>query len=944
ASRPTGEVYAEAEGRRLTEAFNSLYYSLADKRVVFLARESQPQERAATYEFPREMKRIRDTLIQFLVDVFRPNPLQPGAILRGFYFTGTRKASASLASETESARRFSSAGEATSFFNLQEYQAKMGIAAQPRSTEQTVDRWCFVSELFHRVILPDPIAKSTSFSDRRLDLYRRIAYGGLAAFAVLLSLLWIRSWFGNRDLIHQAEDAVKLTYDYQPASHGTPSLNSLRSMDAIRQQLAVLQEYDEDGPPFRLRWGLYSGERIRPTLYKLYFQRFREVFFDDFHNSVSLDLAGLPATPDAGAHPFNTVYDRLKAYRMITSCKCTPDKSFLPPVLFGIWNANRSLDPERQELALRQIEFYSDQLRHKNPYQVAEKQEIVDHSRQYLSAFQGADRIYRGMLAGANQAPRQPARVGDIAPNFRQVLTGPGEVDAAFTKAGWDYMQNALKSGNRGSIGEPCVLGGMGFASQATQGSEVTSQIKDLYLRDYIDKWKQFLVATGIEPFRNSGDAAKKLAMLADNRSPLLAAIYLTSENTNYATTPKNAAPAAPKKPSGILQVLKRKFEPAKARQAEQLAREANLKMPVPGAAAPNQPPPGDMSQIFQPVRLVVPPGSKDRLIDAPNQKYMDALNAMQRAMDKISNDRGSTPDMSLHQTAAQASDAGMDAVRQLATKFNIEGTEGVDEQVKRLLEQPFTYSMKFVITDASKITKDKAGAAGKSFCARLTPLEKKFPFNPQSDSDVSIDEFTSVFAPQNSALATLQQALAKVVVKQGRIWAPAPDADTKLTPDFLNFLNRVSSISDAFFANGGPQPAMKYSLKPVGSAGVQSLTLNIDGEHTTGNQAKQFSWPGAPAAQQVELPVKVGATITFASYEGLWGVFRMMNDGDPRAPGSRVVVLSHVRQGRGRPTIVSDASGNPVSIRLEMVDLPNGIDVFDKNFFSVRCPGRVTQ
>src|SRR6185437_12451378 len=180
----------------------------------------------------------------------------------------------------------------------------------------------------------------------------------------------------------------------------------LRSLDAIRQQLAVLQEYDEDGPPFRLRWGLYSGERIRPTLYKLYFQRFREVFFDDFHNSVSLDLAGLPATPDAGAHPFNTVYDRLKAYRMITSCKCTPDKSFLPPVLFGIWNANRSLDPERQELALRQIEFYSDQLRHKNPYQVR--------------------RSRRLWTIRANISPRSRARTGYTGVCWRARIKRPG--------------------------------------------------------------------------------------------------------------------------------------------------------------------------------------------------------------------------------------------------------------------------------------------------------------------------------------------------------------------------------------------------------------------------------------------------------------------------------------------------------------------------------------
>ena len=90
-ARPAGEVFAEAETARLAETFNGLYYSLADKRLDMLPREVNLSLKPAIYEFPRELKRIRDTLVQFLVDVFRPNPLQPGPILRGFYFSGTRQ-------------------------------------------------------------------------------------------------------------------------------------------------------------------------------------------------------------------------------------------------------------------------------------------------------------------------------------------------------------------------------------------------------------------------------------------------------------------------------------------------------------------------------------------------------------------------------------------------------------------------------------------------------------------------------------------------------------------------------------------------------------------------------------------------------------------------------------------------------------------------------------
>ena len=88
---PSAEVYSERESKRLTEYFNRLYMSIADKRLMMLAREEAGASKSAGYEFPRELKRMRREVINFLVDVFRPNGLQPGGCLRGFYFFAQRK-------------------------------------------------------------------------------------------------------------------------------------------------------------------------------------------------------------------------------------------------------------------------------------------------------------------------------------------------------------------------------------------------------------------------------------------------------------------------------------------------------------------------------------------------------------------------------------------------------------------------------------------------------------------------------------------------------------------------------------------------------------------------------------------------------------------------------------------------------------------------------------
>jgi len=93
ASRP-GEVFVEAEAKRLTASFRPLYQALAKRRLTQLAHEPDYAQRLRIYEFPRELKRSRTPLVQFLTDVFRPNPLALGPLLRGYYLTGVRETAA----------------------------------------------------------------------------------------------------------------------------------------------------------------------------------------------------------------------------------------------------------------------------------------------------------------------------------------------------------------------------------------------------------------------------------------------------------------------------------------------------------------------------------------------------------------------------------------------------------------------------------------------------------------------------------------------------------------------------------------------------------------------------------------------------------------------------------------------------------------------------------
>jgi type VI secretion system protein ImpL len=944
-ARPTGEVYAEAETARLSEAFNQLYYSLADKRLVMLPRETNAAAKPGTYEFPREMKRIRDTLVQFLADVFRPNPLQPGPILRGYYFTGTRQVTVSAlgpAAGDPVAR--AAAGEATSLFNLADYQKKMGLTPETpeNPAETTVQRWCFVAELFHRVILRDPMGRAVAFASSQQAMYKRVAFGAAAGLALLFCFLWIRSWWNNSDLLSDVENASKASYA-PPTGRAVPSLETLNGMEGLRTQLETLLDYDRNDPPWRMRWGLYAGGRVLPSTKNLYFERFKQVFLADILDSTSGRLSHLPPSVDA-ENSYNATYDRVKTYRMITQCKCSPDPAFLKRILYETWSSGRPIDEARQALAQKQIAFYADELKIKNPYTIQENNELVTKGQRYLGSIGGVERLYRGILEEADKNARGPARLADLVSNYKQVLNSPGEVQAAFTPDGWSFASDAIKDPSNLKLGEPCVVGTKGAGAQAVQSLEIQGDLQTLYLRDYIRAWKNFASATSVAPFANRVEASKKLETLADNRSPLLAAIFMIARNTNLPVQKSLTPPTA----------LIDKVVPAGAKKALDLAKQV----------FPNNPKasPADVVRLFQPVRAAISVDNPDNWINDPNQAYMAKLHDLQISMEKLKDDRPAKPDAVLNKEAASAVDAGLAQVSAMAQKFNRESDDlkwltdmvngdahrdSVDIPLRKLLEAPFKQADVLIVRDLGKLDRGNAGAALKKFCSSLSVFEKKFPFNPSSDVDASLQEVATVFAPQSGALATLQQQVAKFITKQGKIWIANPEAkDAPPAPDFLKFLNQMQQIQDVFFADGSAQPKMHYALKPLPDDVVEAITLEIDGHKFTATkgkaEAQQLSWPGQPG--QVNASVRAGGDRPFGAYPGLWAVWRWMYDADPHAAGSKTREWSTTRQPHGQPQQAgTDPQGHNIVLHVELSELPSG-DVFDRNFFALKCPSKVAE
>lgn len=466
------------------------------------------------------------------------------------------------------------------------------------------------------------------------------------------------------------------------------------------------------------------------------------------------------------------------------------------------------------------------------------------------------------------------------------------------------------------------------------QNTETAQIIQRMFLRDYVDNWRKFVEGFSVTKYANAADAARKLEILADRKSPLLAVFVMTANATNF------PAPAAPTEMEKGFSKLAAPF-----RKAETQAK-ALVNAP---AEADSLNGPADISRFFQPVHLVEPPGSETWVVDK-NAAYVEALAQLRHSMQDIAQG-GRNPDPAVHQAASANYEKAMDAVRQIARGFKPMGVGGLDETVKHLLEEPIRLTNAFIIKDMDKAGAGKLNGELRTLCNSQANTLRKYPFKSSSADDASLEEFAGIFHPATGAIWRFQQqSLAELTVKEGSLWKPKdPAKKPQVTPELLTFLNRAQSIADVFYPPGGAtQAQFTYTLRPKLADSLKEFTLEleIDGrphQWTTSIQ-HTFNWPPPPGTKNVGAVARLRTTanvgIPIASRGGLWGIFKILGDAESRELNAKLVEWKYTSSGVGRREPIQ-----PAPVQLEIVGFPGGQDVFNPKFWEgLRCPSVAVQ
>ncbi len=886
-------VYAEEETRRLVAAFDALFYSLADKRLHFLPRESDPQKVPGAYEFPREFRKLRNAIVQLLVDIGRPSQLRTSPFLRGFYFSGVRPVTVQdtpLPTATPSPSAAKASGHATGMFQAM----RPGAAAQPAQQQyvgsKRVPQWVFVSRLFNQVILQDRSALAASGSSTKTSGLQRLVLIGAGLLLFFLAIGFTVSFFKNRAMVNNAVAAAEAILPTEAAGGSLASLASLQRLETLRQALEQLTQYRVDGHPFSMGWLLYSGDDLYPHLRQSYYNKFGQLLFAQGQGNLRSHLQKLPATPTA-TDDYSLPYEVLKGYLITTVQNDKVSDASPAPILLSRWSDSRNVDAQSMQLAQKQFVFYAKDLKNGNPFSSTADDDAVARGRAYLSQFSGIERVYQFMLSQAGKATVNYNRdVKDSA----QAVVNNRDVPGAFTKAGYQFMSNALPRADQFFAGERWVLcdaAGNVSASSCQQGgidkTKLTADLSNRYVNDFIAQWRTYFRNSKVLPYSDLKDASKKLNAQSGTQSPILGLFWLASQNTGV--------------------------DFAKVQGGDRI------------------------QKAFQAVHQVVPPSNVDRYVAPSNQPYMNALLNLQTSVDQAA--QMPVPDPQIASTTLSNATSAKISVKQVAQSFNIDQETHLETTLQKLLEDPITNAESLL----RALGPAELNAKGRGLCGQFAAVTNKYPFNPAATAEASIAEVNGLLKPGEGALwvfydANLKQALAK----QGAQYVST--GTVPLTPQFVSFFNTAARLSEVLYKPGSPDPKLTYTMTPMKSEGIQSVTLNLDGQTLTtagtGGAAKQFTWPGGG---QAALSGNFGmGALNFFSYSGTWAAFRLMGDAERWDPSGAGYNLEWVVRVGGKPATLP--SGAPLTVRF-FVDLGGAPAFFKKGSLAgLRCVSQVAK
>ena len=832
--------------------FERLLARLNEQSLEKMQAETDHQRRSLIAGFPSQVSSLKQVARDFMAEVFEESRFEKRHMLRGVYFTsGTQ--------------------EGTPIDRLMMGMAQtFGIGRQAIGSGQGSGRSFFLKRLFETVMFPE--SGLVSADDKVERRYRWITRGAIAATiiaAIGLGSVWTRSFLGNRELIAQANASVA---DYQAkATAIPPSPIGDTDLPAVVPALNALRDapgnptINQIDPERRVKWGLYQGEIIGAEAAQTYRAALNQHLLPRLILRLEDQIQGNLNNPEL-------LYEALKIYMMLGLQAPEVDTQLIKDWMSLDWSAAY---PGVARADLRaDLGAHLRALVDQPMEPVALNQNLIQQVQSILAQMPLAQRIYNGIVNSQKAKALPKWRLSDAGgPAINRVFVRSSGrdltdgVDGVYTYNGFNdfFLAEALGVARRMQK-ESWVLGPLGEAQQSDQAlANLSRDVLGLYYDDFVERYDKLLSDIDIIPLETISHAVEVINVLQGSTSPIAKILQGIADETRL--TESRAAVNTEGVTQGLQEVGNLELRSSLGVQ-EQLLLDAITGADLSGGGAPPPPPGADVESRFAWLHQLT--AGED---NQPSQldDYIGILTNVYRELNS----------QVLNAQGGQA---------QAASALAMLGQAGgrLDGPLPRWSQQ--------IVQGASGITAEgtrsslnaKWQAQVLPFCEQA--LTDRYPFNARSRADVSIQDFSRLFAPAGLIDTFFTENLLKYVDTRARPWAwkQVNTAELGISPAVLQQMQYAAEIRDTFFA-GGSEPSVSFELTPYAlDSNAQAVAIEVGGQvvryqHGDRVAPTALKWPGDVGIASVGMHPPSANAESGIVREGPWAWFRLLSAAEVR-------------------------------------------------------------
>ena len=911
--------------------YEILHNSLMKRRLMRLSAPFPPVRQLRIFNFPLHFGSARRKIGAFVSTLFRPNPFSENPFLRGFYFTAAPSKSPPV-------------------------KAGQTLANVP----QTLGNTYFTERFFRDVLLRDKdLVRTFQQQKQKPPILGWIltSIGALLVFGFLV--MAGVSLYKNKQLLDEAEakgetvlNIVKSDAKQNPLEKQKDDV--VREMNAtndLREVMTKIDDYDHNGVPFNMRFGMYSGNRVyNEGLLPIYFsvieQRYRnptvERLKKELEKFASSSQTANPSQLTAQEEEnLGKNYDLLKAYLMLTSdYKDKAEPSHISNTLKDYWVSEAKVPAGTEFIAQQQLDFWAKQVPRQdvigNMTSVQMDKPLVESVRKKLQAFPPVFRYYKEKVTEISKQVDE--NVGQTTvqgiltrsgANFPTYMDGTYTIPSAYTLEGYKLMKTAIAEAETKLNSENWVMGDQNKSS-VTQTTDAGT-LEQRYLRDYSDNWKKLVQGTSVK--FDKANAAEALQAFSSANSPMKILMMQIARNTNF---------SAKLTEDGWWEWIKSFF-------SKKVSTET-----------------GGSTQVekdFLPLFTFV---GKEEKTKAPLDDYQSAIGA-------VSNKYSSFSAADINQLSvdlAKDDNKKFTELKSAETKINglLNGfnTTSAGQELASLLKEPIN-NLNSLLGTGLKEQIDKAWR--EQLLPSAKEAEKGFPFE-DADAETDLPKLTAYLNPVDGKLSKFyDERLKKYFDGNPGSLKVKETSDVKFSDEFVNYLNQAFQLREALYGkNAAANFSYQFALKPVDKAIIEGT---IDGQSITseGTEAsKLLKFPADTSASGIGVYMKLigsddasstsgsSTANTFApnvnsasntnsapiknlqnstgnssdavlQNTGTWGLFKFFNSASSSKEPSGEYVLNFKIGGKTATAIIK----------------PGGGDLFNRDLFkSVRAPEKL--